>query len=284
MRPRGPVSQTTDALLAVAPHPPVHRLPAHPELLCNLPGPVSLLDSPSRQQPGVLGQSSVSVSHKDLRAWRVRQIHPLRLEVLLRSSHHAVSNCQQCQRPRQLAVAVSAANTHDSLGLMPLVQAVPAVRSRRGPRRRRPAKLHADKGYDYEHLRAWLRARGITSRIARRGVETSTRLGRHRWIIERSFAWLTGYRQLTLRYERSARLFCAFLTLAATLTCYKNLLQEAHHMRHALRTWRWGPVVHKRRPWHAGRGGGSVRGRSVPHRSPRRRMACMTPGDLGRVP
>ncbi|HET9117862.1 MAG TPA: IS5/IS1182 family transposase, partial [Pseudonocardiaceae bacterium] len=39
----------------------------------------------------------------------------------------------------------------------------------------------------------------------------------------RSFAWLTGYRRLTLRYERSTRLFCAFLTLAATLTCYKKL-------------------------------------------------------------
>jgi transposase len=45
-----------------------------------------------------------------------------------------------------LAVAVSAANTHDSLALIPLVQAIPVVRSRRGPRRRRPAKLHADKG------------------------------------------------------------------------------------------------------------------------------------------
>jgi transposase len=64
---------------------------------------------------------------------------------------------------------------------------------------------------------------GITSRIARRGVETSERLGRYRWIIERSFAWLTGYRRLALRYERSARLFAAFLTLAATLTCYKKL-------------------------------------------------------------
>jgi transposase len=106
---------------------------------------------------------------------------------------------------------------------MPLVQAVPTIRSRRGPRRRRLAKLHADKGYDYDHLRAWLRARGITPRIARRGIETSTRLGRHRWIIERSFAWLTGYRRLTIRYERSARLFAAFLTLAATLTCYKKL-------------------------------------------------------------
>ena len=103
-----------------------------------------------------------------------------------------------------LAVAVSAANTHDSLALIPLVQAVPAVRSRRGPRRRRPAKLHGDKGYDYPHLRAWLRSRRITPRIARRGIETSERLGRHRWVVERSLAWLTGYRRLTLRYERCA--------------------------------------------------------------------------------
>jgi hypothetical protein len=55
-----------------------------------------------------------------------------------------------------LAVATSAANTHDSLALIPLVQAIPAIRARRGPRRRRPVKLHADKGYDYPHLRAWL--------------------------------------------------------------------------------------------------------------------------------
>ena len=122
-----------------------------------------------------------------------------------------------------LAVAVSAANTHDSLALIPLVQAIPAIRSRRGPRRRRPGKLHADKGYDYPHLRTWLRRRQITPRIARRGIETSEKLGRHRWIIERSLAWLTGYRRLTLRYERSAQLFTAFLTLAATLTCYKKL-------------------------------------------------------------
>jgi IS5 family transposase len=79
-----------------------------------------------------------------------------------------------------LAVAVSAAHTHDSLALIPLVQAIPAIRSARGPRRRRPDKLHADTGYDYPHLRAWLRDRRITPRIARRGIETSERLGRHR--------------------------------------------------------------------------------------------------------
>ena len=54
-------------------------------------------------------------------------------------------------------------------------------------------------------------------------MKTSEKLGRQRWVSERSLAWLTGYRRLTLRYERSARLFTSFLTLAATLTYYKKL-------------------------------------------------------------
>jgi transposase len=122
-----------------------------------------------------------------------------------------------------LAVAVSAANTNDCLALRPLVMAIPAIRSRRGPRRRRPVKLRADKGYDFDIHRSWLRGRGITPRIARRGIDTSERLGRHRWKIERTIAWLTGYRRLTIRYERHAHLFGAFLSLAATLTCFKKL-------------------------------------------------------------
>jgi IS5 family transposase len=40
-------------------------------------------------------------------------------------------------------------------------------------RRRRPDKLHADKGYDCADLRRWLRGRGITHRIARKGIEIS---------------------------------------------------------------------------------------------------------------
>ncbi|WP_443072886.1 hypothetical protein [Streptomyces sp. S465] len=40
-----------------------------------------------------------------------------------------------------LRVAVSGANMHDSLALEPLIRGIPAVRSRWGPRRRRPVKL-----------------------------------------------------------------------------------------------------------------------------------------------
>jgi transposase len=123
---------------------------------------------------------------------------------------------------------VSAANTNDAAALKPLVWAIPAIRSRRGPRRRRPDKLHADKAYDSEELRGWVREWGIGVRIARKGVESSDRLGRHRWVIERSIAWLFGYRRLTIRYERKANHFCAFLTLAAALTCFKKLVRESN--------------------------------------------------------
>jgi transposase len=122
-----------------------------------------------------------------------------------------------------LSVAVSAANTNDADALKPLIRAVPAIKSRRGPRRRKPAKLHADEAYDHTELRKWVRDRGIIVRIARKGIKTSKKLGKHRWVIERSIAWLSGYHRLTIRYDHYANHFSAFLTLAATLTCYKKL-------------------------------------------------------------
>ncbi|MCX5077653.1 IS5 family transposase [Streptomyces sp. NBC_00513] len=122
-----------------------------------------------------------------------------------------------------LSVAISSANLHDSQALEPLVRGIPPIRSRRGRRRRRPGKLHADKGYDYAHLRRWLRGRGIRHRIARRGVESSQRLGRHRWVVERTMSWLAGCRRLHRRYERKAEHFLAFTSIACTLICYRRL-------------------------------------------------------------
>ena len=119
-----------------------------------------------------------------------------------------------------LAVGLSAANTHDSLLLEQLVDAVPPVkgpRGRPGRPRRRPAKLHADKGYDYPRCRRVLRRRGISPRIARRGVESSERLGRHRWRVERSLAWLVDFRYLQVRHGRRADYLHAFLHLACAL-------------------------------------------------------------------
>ena len=128
-----------------------------------------------------------------------------------------------------LAVGLSAANTHDSQLLEQLVDAVPAIigpRGRPGRPRKRPAKLHADKGYDYPTCRRILRRRHITPRIARRSVESNRRLGRHRWKVERSLAWLVANRRLTVRYERRADILTGLLHLACALICARKLVMS----------------------------------------------------------
>ena len=126
-----------------------------------------------------------------------------------------------------LAVAISAANTPDAAVLLPLVDAIPPVAGRRGRPRRRPDKLHADKAYDHRQLRAAVRARGIAVRIARKAVESSQRLGRHRWVIERTMSWLMRYRRLVRRYDRYAEHFTAFTTIACALICHQRLHKHA---------------------------------------------------------
>lgn len=91
------------------------------------------------------------------------------------------------------------------------------------PRRRRPAKLHADKGYDVDHLGRWLSKRGIRHRIARNGIESSARLGRHRWVVERTVSRLAGCRRLHRRYERKAEHFLAFVGTASALIGCRRL-------------------------------------------------------------
>ncbi|MER5563287.1 IS5 family transposase [Streptomyces sp. NPDC002506] len=125
-----------------------------------------------------------------------------------------------------ISIGISAANDHDSQALTPLMRGIPPIRSRFGPPRRRPAKFHGDKGYDYDHLRNWLRRRQIAPRIARRGIEASDRLGRHRWVVERTMSWLNGCRRLHRRYERKPEHFLAFVCIASTLICYRRIISS----------------------------------------------------------
>lgn len=124
-----------------------------------------------------------------------------------------------------LAVVLTGANVHDSKVFEELVDGVEPVKGPRGRPRKRPDKLHADKGYDYPRCRRFLRSRRIRARIARRGIESSERLGRYRWTVERTFAWLSCYRRLTVRYERRADLHEALLELGCALVCF-NYLQR----------------------------------------------------------
>ncbi len=88
-----------------------------------------------------------------------------------------------------LTAVISAANVHDSRMLEAAVDAVPGVRGCRGGMPRKHLyQLHADKGYDFRRGRQSLYGRRIVPRIARRGFERRERLGRHRWVVERTLS------------------------------------------------------------------------------------------------
>ena len=96
------------------------------------------------------------------------------------------------------------------------------IRGRRGCPRRRPGQLFADRGYHHDSYRRQLRSRGITSRIARRGIAHGSGLGRQRWVVERGFAWLQAFKRLRTRYEHRADLHLGLLQLACALICYRQ--------------------------------------------------------------
>jgi transposase len=68
-----------------------------------------------------------------------------------------------------------------------------------------------------------LRRRGITPRIARKGIESSEKLGRYQWMVERTLAWLLGFRRLGVRYERCADILRALLHLGCSLICLRYI-------------------------------------------------------------
>jgi len=128
-----------------------------------------------------------------------------------------------------LHALITGANTHDSRMLVPLLDTNPGIRERAGRPgrpRRRPGKLHADKGYDYPRCRRYLARRGIGVRIARRGIEDSTRLGKVRWVVERTMSWLLNFRRLALRYDRTESTITALLSLACALICHRRLAEH----------------------------------------------------------
>lgn len=129
------------------------------------------------------------------------------------------------RRGTPLALCLTGANRHDSIVFETLLDAIPPVKRSRGRPRRRPAKLHADKAYDIPRCRRALSRRHIKIRIARQGIDTSTRLGRHRWVVERTLAWLSQFRRLTIRDERRHDIHEAFVSLGCSLICF-NALQR----------------------------------------------------------
>jgi hypothetical protein len=57
--------------------------------------------------------------------------------------------------------------------------------------------------------------------VSRYGVESRERLGRWRWVVERTLGWLHRFRRLRIRHERRADVHQAFLSPACSLICWQ---------------------------------------------------------------
>ncbi|WP_406144274.1 IS5 family transposase [Streptomyces sp. NBC_01012] len=127
------------------------------------------------------------------------------------SKHHLISDGHGAP----LAVILTGGNRNDVTQLMPLIDAIPPVRGRVGHPRRKPDSLFADRGYDHDIYRDQVHQRRIVPASARRGT--------YRWVVERSFAWLHGFKRLRIRWERRADIHEAFRELACCLITHRQI-------------------------------------------------------------
>ena len=132
------------------------------------------------------------------------------------SKHHVLTDAHGIP----LVARLTAANRHDVTQLLPLVDAMPPLQGRVGPAGPQAGGVQGDRGYDSQPHRNQLLARGIASQLAKRGTAHGSGLGRTRWVVERTIAWLHRFRRLAVRYERRPCIHEAFLTLACALVCW----------------------------------------------------------------
>jgi transposase len=115
-----------------------------------------------------------------------------------------------------VACSASAANVNDTIFFERLFLAAFAVVAR-------IRTVFADKGYDAERHRDLCRRFGAEPRIHKRGQPRGFGLGKRRWPVERSLAWILENRRLALRYDRLGFIVRSLLQAACIFLVARRL-------------------------------------------------------------
>ena len=125
-----------------------------------------------------------------------------------------------------LAICVAGANRNDHLLLKATLDAI--VVDRPAPSAEQPQHLCLDKGYD--NTTGWQVTEefGYVPHIRRIGEEKRDDQGHktlpaRRWVVERTFAWLSKCRALLVRYDKKAKNYLGLLCLASALLWFRRL-------------------------------------------------------------
>ncbi len=125
-----------------------------------------------------------------------------------------------------LAISVAGANRNDHLLLKATLEAI--VVDRPLPSQDHPQHLCLDKGYANQTGRRVTEEFGYVPHIRRIGEEKRDDYGKktqpaRRWVVERTFAWLSKCRALLVRYDKKAKNYLGLLCLASALLWFRRL-------------------------------------------------------------
>ncbi|CAK0767558.1 transposase [Gammaproteobacteria bacterium] len=135
-----------------------------------------------------------------------------------------------------LGVVVVGANIHDS-SLVSLTLATDIL-PRPKPTPERPQNMCLDKGYDYPRVEKEVRENDYVPHIRRIGEKKigkgkKARTAR-RWVVERTIAWVKGFRAIRTRYICKARNYLAMVHLGCALDLIGNPLPSSAGQRNLM--------------------------------------------------
>jgi len=129
-----------------------------------------------------------------------------------------------------ITVSISPGQRHESRWFEQTMNAI-CIPNRRGPSRRRPHRLGADKAYSIRWIRQWLRRRKIQPIIPTRSDQPASSsfdraAYRARNVIERCIGWLKEARRVATRHEKLARNYLGMIQLAILCRTLGALLKR----------------------------------------------------------
>lgn len=140
-----------------------------------------------------------------------------------------------------LLLVCTPANVRDDVPFVEMLDALPPVKHGPGPGapRYKPRAVVGDAAYGHDHIVAQVVERRVLPVLAPRNkagrprIEHGSGLGRVRYVVERSIAWLGNFRRIALCYERTGAAWQAFNELACCVICANKLRQVEPTMKMA---------------------------------------------------
>ena len=124
-----------------------------------------------------------------------------------------------------LGLVIAGANVPDAQLLQATLEAI--VVERPAPTEAAPQHLCLDKGYDNAPAEAIVTGAGYVPHIRHIGEEKldeqrEKTCPARRWVVERTFAWLSRWRGILIRWEKKADNYLATLKLACALIWFRK--------------------------------------------------------------